>query len=38
MKKGEEYDEDGRLSFEGIYSNGKKMEKEKNMMKMVNNY
>ena len=29
MKKGEEYDEDGRLSFEGEYSNGKKNEKGK---------
>ena len=35
--KGKEYDEDGKLIFEGEYLNGKDMEKEKNMIKVMNN-
>ena len=31
--KGKEYDEEGNLIFEGEYINGKKMEKERNIMK-----
>ena len=34
--KGKEYYIDRKLVFEGEYLNGKKMEKEKNIMKMVN--
>ena len=35
--KGKEYDNEDYLIFEGEYLNGKKMEKQKNMIKMVFN-
>ena len=34
--KGKEYNWNGKLEFEGEYLNGKRMEKEKNIMIMIN--
>ena len=34
--KGKEYNNNGELLFEGEYLNGKKMEKQKNIITMVN--
>ena len=34
--EGKEYDNNGNIIYEGEYLNGKKMRKEKNMIKMVN--